>query len=369
MGTLSFDDILISMLNIFQVITLEGWTDIMYVMRDATDTKFSDVFFIICVLFGAFFVLNLMIAVQFTYLGEAFDEDERRQKELTERLNKKKKNRIDEELDDSFFEDEEESNNEGKSKRCFKKNKDLMAISLKVKDLVEKPWFDKFIIIIIVINTIILASETYGQPKWFVTLNEIANYVFTFIFFFEMLLKMFGLGLKTYFADGFNIFDFVIVLLSLVEVFQSADDTSGLSVLRAFRLLRIFKIIRSWTQLRILLTTVLASLGAITNLGFLTILYLFIFALLAKQFYGSQPLYHDDGELARYDFESTVKSLITVFIILTGENWNEVMILTMNQPGNNWVACAIFFMSIVVIGNYMLLNLFLAILLKFISEN
>lgn len=58
-----------------------------------------------------------------------------------------------------------------------------------------------------------------------------------------------------------------------------------------------------------------------------------------------------------------------MFIILTGENWNEIMIITMNQKGNSRVACAIFFMSIVVIGNYMLLNLFLAILLKFISEN
>lgn len=103
MGTLSFDDILHSILNIFQVITLEGWTDMMYIMRDATHSKLSDAFFIICVLFGAFFVLNLMIAVQFTYLGEAFDEDERRQKEIKQRLEKRRKNRMDNELEDSFF--------------------------------------------------------------------------------------------------------------------------------------------------------------------------------------------------------------------------------------------------------------------------
>lgn len=114
----------------------------MYYMRDATDSKLSDIFFIICVLFGAFFVLNLMIAVQFTYLGEAFDEDERRQKELKEKLNKKKKNRIDEELDDSFFEDEEEQEAGSKSKRCFKKNKECVALSNTVKNLVEKLWFD-----------------------------------------------------------------------------------------------------------------------------------------------------------------------------------------------------------------------------------
>lgn len=168
-----------------------------------------------------------------------------------------------------------------------------MALQKKVEEMINAPWFDKFIIIIIVINTLILASESYEQAEWFQTLNDISNYIFTVIFLLEMLLKMFGLGFKMYFQDGFNIFDFVVVMLSLVDVFQSAEN-SGLSVLRAFRLLRIFKIIRSWKQLRVLLTTVLASLSAITNLGFLTILYLFIFALLAKQFYGDAPLYDED---------------------------------------------------------------------------
>lgn len=66
------------MLNIFQIITLEGWTGMMYVVRDAENTMVFDLFFLLCVLFGAYFVLNLMIAVQFTYLGDAFDEEDRR---------------------------------------------------------------------------------------------------------------------------------------------------------------------------------------------------------------------------------------------------------------------------------------------------
>lgn len=144
----------------------------------------------------------------------------------------------------------------------------------------------------------------------------------------EMVLKMFGLGIKLYFREGFNVFDSIVVLMSIVDVFQSAGNNSGLSVLRAFRLLRIFKIIRSWRQLRVLLKTVVSSLSAITNLGFLTILYLFIFALLAKQFF-NLPLVNDKGKVQRYNFQTTGKSLITVFIILTGENWNYIMILVM----------------------------------------
>lgn len=91
----------------------------MYIMRDATHNKVSDAFFITCVIFGAFFVLNLMIAVQFTYLGEAFDEDDRRQKELKERIEKRKKLRIDEELEDSFFNDDDDDDTpRNKNKKC-----------------------------------------------------------------------------------------------------------------------------------------------------------------------------------------------------------------------------------------------------------
>ena len=152
--------------------------------------------------------------------------------------------------------------------------------------------------------------------------------------------------------------------MSYVELFMPGD-ASSLSVLRAFRLLRIFKIIKSWESLRILLSTVLDSLTAITNLGVLIVLYLFISALLTKQFY-SEPLLDMDGAESRYNFGSTTQALVTVFIVLTGENWNEIMIQVIDQQ--NSFSPAAFFILLMIIGNFMLLNLFLAILLKSISE-
>ena len=139
-----------------------------------------------------------------------------------------------------------------------------------------------------------------------------------------MVLKLFGLGIKKYLSDGFNVFDGIIVIVSFIELLSQANS-SGLSVMRAFRLMRVFKIIKSWVSLRKLLGTVLESLSAITNLGVLTILFLFISALLAKQFFSGE-LSDDDGEPSRYNFSSTIQSLITIFIVLTGENWNEIMI-------------------------------------------
>jgi len=78
----------------------------MYIVRDAMETRSYDLFFNLSVLLGAFFVLKLMIAVQFKYLGDAFDEEDRRQREIQEAIKLKKLQNKDIE-DDSFFEDEE----------------------------------------------------------------------------------------------------------------------------------------------------------------------------------------------------------------------------------------------------------------------
>jgi ABC-type transport system involved in cytochrome bd biosynthesis fused ATPase/permease subunit len=106
--TFSFDNILMSIMNIFQVITLEGWTSMMYIVREATATYAYDIFFILIVLFGAFFVLNLMIAVQFTHLGEAFDNEDRRQKLIAEKIKYKKRLQKENKIQDSSTEEEGE---------------------------------------------------------------------------------------------------------------------------------------------------------------------------------------------------------------------------------------------------------------------
>ena len=275
----------------------------MYIVRESERSYGYDFFFIICVLFGAFFVLNLMIAVQFTYLGAAFDEEERRQKEIKDKMNLKKKLKMEQEQEDSFFDDEEDSNQESqgdkedrrdsakdkegkkerKKKSCLKVRPPLFCIKASnvVEKIVESEIMNRIIIGFIIINMLFLASEHYDQSEQLNNIGEIANLFFTVIFTGEMVLKLFGLGIKKYVSDGFNVFDGVIVIVSLIELFSQAES-SGLSVLRAFRLMRVFKIIKSWVSLRKLLATVLESLGAITNLGVLTMLFIFISALLAK---------------------------------------------------------------------------------------
>ena len=85
---------MMSVFNIFQVITLEGWTEQMYTIRIATQSVKFDAFFVVIVIFGAFFVLNLMIAVQFSFLGDAFDQDEKERQQRKEKIIQSKKSHI-----------------------------------------------------------------------------------------------------------------------------------------------------------------------------------------------------------------------------------------------------------------------------------
>ena len=140
-------------------------------------------------------------------------------------------------------------------------------------------------------------------------------------------------------------------------------------MLRGFRLLRILKLVKSWKTLQSLLNTIIGSGYAISNLAVLTTLFIFVYSLIGKQFFHGVMI-EEEGEETRYHFNTTIDAMITMFIVLTGENWNFVMAtVVLNHPDQGSQVLAIFFfVSAVLIGNFMLLNLFLAILLKYLQD-
>ena len=89
-------------------------------------------------------------------------------------------------------------------------------------------------------------------------------------------------------------------------------------------MLRIFKLVKSWTTLQSLLKTIIGSMVAISNLAVLSLLFLFVYSLIGKQFFHGEMI-DEEGEATRYHFNTTTDAMITMFIVLTGENWNYVM--------------------------------------------
>ncbi|GBG24665.1 Voltage-dependent L-type calcium channel subunit alpha-1S [Hondaea fermentalgiana] len=238
--------------------------------------------------------------------------------------------------------------------------------------LVQSDVFQGFITLLIVLNTITLSMEHHNMSANERAFQDTANATFTIAFTIEMGLKLIGLGPRQYAKDFFNVFDFVIVTISLVELVMDAEGGgTGLGALRTFRLMRVFKLARSWKNLRKLLHTILLSILDVTNAAILLVIIMFIFTLLGMQLFGGQWTanhFCDDPEdyegcleeTPRANFDSFAWGFVTVFQVLTGENWNEVMYIGKRVNGEiAWV----YFIALNIVGTYMVLNLFLAILL------
>ena len=182
---------------------------------------------------------------------------------------------------------------------------------------------------------------------------------------FSILKKLYGLGVRNYMRSSFNVFDLVVIVGSVIELVLGIlmpGTSLGISVLRALRLLRIFKFTSAWSSLRNLVVSLISSLRSIVSLIFLLFLFLLIFALLGMQIFGGKFNFQDESPNANFDTISA--SLLTVFQILTGEDWNMVMYDGVRASGGVEEGGLIFvtyFIILVLIGNYTLLNVFLAI--------
>lgn len=233
-----------------------------------------------------------------------------------------------------------------------------------IKRAIKSQYFYWSVIVLVFLNTSCVAVEHYGQPGWLTIFLFYAEYVFLILFILEMCLKMYALGVRTYFESSFNKFDFFVVMGSIFEVVWSyyKEGSFGLSVLRALRLLRIFKVTKYWSSLRNLVISLLASMRSIISLLFLLFLFLLIFALLGMQLFGGEFNFENGTPAA--NFNTIANALLTVFQILTGEDWNEVMYNGIRSQGGierGGMVYSVYFIILVLFGNYTLLNVFLAI--------
>ena len=236
----------------------------------------------------------------------------------------------------------------------------------KLRKVVKSQTFYWAVIIAVFLNSLILAVEHYRQPHYVTLFLDRANYFFLCLFTVEMLIKVYCLGIHNYRLSLFNQFDFLVVMSSLLEVAITVPTEMhpvGISVLRCIRLLRIFKVTRYWESLSNLVDSLVNSIKSIFSLLLLLFLFMIIFSLLGMQIFGGR--FNFEEGTPRSNFDTFFRSLITVFQILTGEDWNAVMYIGIRSwggIGNHFcIVPIIFFITLVVVGNYILLNVFLAI--------
>ncbi|XP_030625015.1 voltage-dependent N-type calcium channel subunit alpha-1B [Chanos chanos] len=233
-----------------------------------------------------------------------------------------------------------------------------------IRRMVKAQSFYWFVLCVVGLNTLCVAIVHHKQPEWLTKALYLAEFVFLGLFLTEMTLKMYGLGPRNYFHSSFNCFDFGVILGSIFEVVWAAvhpGASLGISVLRALRLLRIFKVTKYWNSLRNLVVSLLNSMKSIISLLFLLFLFIVVFALLGMQLFGGQ--FNTEKETPTTNFDSFPAAIMTVFQILTGEDWNAVMYLGIESQGGVRLGMfsSVYFIFLTLFGNYTLLNVFLAI--------
>ncbi|KAK6033021.1 putative ATP synthase F0, A subunit, partial [Ostertagia ostertagi] len=423
-GITSFDNIAFAMITVFQCITMEGWTTVMYYTNDSLGSTYNWAYFIPLIVLGSFFMLNLVLGV---LSGEFAKERERvenrreflklrRQQQIERELNgylewimaaeevilkedrtteeekqaildgrrraetkKKMKDASKQqstETEEDMEEEEEELDEEyldegGEPGEDFGRDASANAVvevvtmlcvresekrgnPIQMRVIVKTQVFYWSVITLVFLNTACVASEHYGQPPWLTKFLQYAEYVFLGIFIMEVLLKLFAMGSRTYFASKFNRFDCIVIVGSAFEVIwaEVKGGSFGISVLRALRLLRIFKLTSYWVSLRNLVRSLMNSMRSIISLLFLLFLFILIFALLGMQLFGGKfnfPTMHPYTH-----FDTFPVALITVFQILTGEDWNEVMYLAIEAQGGIYgggMVYCIYFIVLVLFGN------------------
>ncbi|XP_051003558.1 voltage-dependent R-type calcium channel subunit alpha-1E isoform X4 [Acomys russatus] len=384
-GITQFDNILFAVLTVFQCITMEGWTTVLYNTNDALGATWNWLYFIPLIIIGSFFVLNLVLGV----LSGEFAKERERVENRRAFMKLRRQQQIERELNgyrawiDKAEEVmlAEENKNAGTSAlegtplarasikstkvdgaSYFRHKERLLRIS--IRHMVKSQVFYWLVLSVVALNTACVAIVHHNQPQWLTHLLYYAEFLFLGLFLLEMSLKMYGMGPRLYFHSSFNCFDFGVTVGSIFEVVWAIfrpGTSFGISVLRALRLLRIFKVTKYWASLRNLVVSLMSSMKSIISLLFLLFLFIVVFALLGMQLFGGRFNFNDGTPSANFD--TFPAAIMTVFQILTGEDWNEVMYNGIRSQGgvSSGMWSAIYFIVLTLFGNYTLLNVFLAI--------
>ncbi|XP_056104664.1 calcium channel, voltage-dependent, P/Q type, alpha 1A subunit, b isoform X19 [Rhinichthys klamathensis goyatoka] len=408
-GITQFDNVLFAVLTVFQCITMEGWTDMLYYSNDALGSAWNWMYYVPLIIIGSFFMLNLVLGV----LSGEFAKERERVENRSEFLKLKRQQQIERELNGYLewickaeevilAEDDIGPGDRSRRRPTLKKNKaDLLnpeegedhmgdavgspfaRASIKsgmgdgtpfnkkerrlrffIRKIVKTQTFYWTVLSLVGLNTLCVAVVHYDQPEMLSDFLYYAEFIFLGLFMSEMLIKMYGLGTRPYFHSSFNCFDCIVIVGSIFEVFWAMvkpGASFGISVLRALRLLRIFKVTKYWASLRNLVVSLLNSMKSIISLLFLLFLFIVVFALLGMQLFGGQ--FNFEQGTPPTNFDTFPAAIMTVFQILTGEDWNVVMYDGIKSQGgvDKGMIFSVFFIVLTLFGNYTLLNVFLAI--------
>lgn len=242
-----------------------------------------------------------------------------------------------------------------------------------LKKIADSNWFQNSITIVILLAGVLVGIETYPETaeKHHHTLH-ILDQIILWIFVLEIVVKMGAEGKRPwrYFLDPWNVFDFIIVAACFLPF-----EGNAVTVLRLLRLLRVLKLVKALPKLQILVGALLKSIPSMVYVSILLLLLFYVYAVAAVFLFGENDPLH---------FENLQIAMLSLFRVVTLEDWTDVMYINMygcdayGYSADSVVQCyapksqpiigALFFVSFVLTGTMVILNLFIGVIMSGMEE-
>jgi len=360
-GYTTFDNIFRAFITVFECVTLENWSWIMFMHRDTNTPILPAFFFIAFTMLGAHVGLNLILAVLDENVASVQDSLSVLPSESKDSLNC-----------DQFL------------VLLTPTTSRVIRQTSFLYNLVMNRWFNNLVTCVIVINTVILAADHYPSSPSFDDNSSKGNFFCTIFFALDMSVKMAALGIRDYCHDSFNIFDGFVVSVSIVELCMSPplfisgrqSHSKGISAFRILRLLRLFKLINQWKGMRVLFRKIAKSLPQLVDLLLFVVLFVYVFGLVGQAVFANRICFdsfgfaippsdpRNNGEcwVSRANYDTVAWSMFNTFNIMTAENWNNIMYD--GWRGLETGFSFLYFMVVVALGQFVVMALFLAVLLS-----
>ncbi|MGD9637866.1 MAG: ion transporter [Alphaproteobacteria bacterium] len=212
-------------------------------------------------------------------------------------------------------------------------------VRAKLEAVVKDYRFDTFILTIILLNSFVLGAMTF--PEIYLAFDRVLigiDYICVSIFVFEICLKIYVMKNK-FFKDGWNIFDFIVVALSLIP------STGAFIIIRTFRVFRVLRLFSVLPSMRRVLTMFLETLPSVFSTLFLMVIVFYVFGVMSVYLFGDELV----------DFSNLSLALEALFGFLTFDGWSsEKAQLAMSVYPCSWI----FFMVFVAVFMLMIINVF-----------
>ena len=352
-------------------------------MNSATDSRMRDdqpsreaniymyFYFVFFVIFGSFFTLNLFIGV------------------IIDNFNEQKK-KTGGSLEIFMTDDQKKYYHAMKKMRSKKPIKAMTRPKFKLQaytfDMVTSKRFDLAIMLIIGLNMFVMALEHYGQSAEFSQALEMLNLTFIAIFTLECFCKIFAMR-HFYFREPWNIFDFIVVSLSILGVLMKEYvakyfvSPTLLRVVRVVKVGRVLRLVKGAKGIRTLLFALAMSLPALFNICLLLFLVMFIYAIFGMSFF--MNVRKRSGLDETFNFETFTSSFIVLFQMSTSAGWEVVLDPLMDEEndcqkpdpnlniegtcGNKGIAI-FYLISYVIVTFLIIINMYIAVILENYSQ-